>query len=225
MTFTFRGFIPTFISLCVFACVSCNSLHGSIELRKTCKDSANADDAYLVNHSKTKRYRFTVKKEVISSDRQLSISFQYYLLEPGEEIALGCIEELIKERKSQGIRYRVDSVVVSENEVQIVTTDSNFLKEAFATQFFYKGEIFMWRDVLQVATEKRQQLADFVKERQMKFVIPKGALASGINVVGPKIGDSVQVLSTREEAFERVLRKNRFTVTGESHIKDAPQER
>ena len=69
------------IGIIVF-CSCGNKLNGRIETR-------DGGDYYLVNHSKNKIYKFTVRKTVVKNDSTTNYYSEFYTLNPGEEKYLG----------------------------------------------------------------------------------------------------------------------------------------
>lgn len=81
-TITPKGISKITILALVVLCSSCSELEGKIEKR-------NSNKLYLVNNSKTKEFRFTVKKTKITNDSIFEYSTSQSQLAPGDELYLG----------------------------------------------------------------------------------------------------------------------------------------
>jgi len=70
----------------------CSNIDGSVEKRDSgCNEvDATSKKVFLVNNSTSKTYQFTVKKIEIKNDINKSYSTDLHILEPGDEIFLGC---------------------------------------------------------------------------------------------------------------------------------------
>jgi hypothetical protein len=82
--------IGIFITLTIYSCD--NKLDGKIETREQ-------DKIYLVNTSKTKLFKFTVKATKVTNDSTYDYSTDVIELPPGDEKYLGARKETVIEQK------------------------------------------------------------------------------------------------------------------------------
>ena len=72
--------------------VGCTNIDGFVEKRDSGCNELDADSkkVFLVNNSSSRTYQFTVKRIEIKNDTNKSYSTDIHILEPGDEIFLGC---------------------------------------------------------------------------------------------------------------------------------------
>ncbi len=143
--------------------MACNSsVSGKIENRDGyCKAKNNSKNIYLVNTSKNKPFSYTVRKTTIIGD---SITgYQTFAIEllPGDEINLGCSEEVVTNRyKEIPLVVKVDKVFYlmpypnSTKRKYYCFKDSSLLKYDFSYSFTDGTEIFSKIEMNKYAIEE-----------------------------------------------------------------------
>ncbi len=215
-------FQTTSYLMIILACglFSCSSFEGSIEERDHgCENELpNSKKVFLVNESPTKKYKFTVKSTETANDTFKAYSTQFFTLEAGDEIFLGCNEKL--GTKAFGIKkipVRIDTTMFLDNHTILCTLDTSILKSNLPLEFIYNENIIPLEDVNKAAYESQVSLSDYVVKAGMFVCIPR----KNIDHATGKTKEMVLVVINDFSApLPRTHYKTEFTITGQVQINE-----
>lgn len=193
----------TVFTLLVF-CISCNQLDGAIEHRI-------GNKLYLVNKSKTKEFRFTVKVTKIINDTLVEYSTRQNQLAPGDELYLGN-ENGISEKQYPTI------------EKKILKT---YLFKVLNDKFYYKDKKGDWYEQTKFDPNKTYETVGVLPDLRPDL-IDKEDLSSYILLLKDTVIDSkvykyhyiIENVKDSLHPFPQIRYKYIYAVTGQVEIKN-----
>jgi hypothetical protein len=177
--------------LSIFYCSCKSSINAKIEMReRMCDNISDANSVYIVNTSKTRKLKFTVRETEIINDTTKNYSTSHIELEPGDEKYLGCDKKYGSENyKEFGLVIIIDTIIyakasgtTSERKFYC-TRDTSILNYMFDHVFIFKSDIVDTSEVAKYALEERKMtLKELLPETKLFIGIPEGSLVINENL-------------------------------------------
>lgn len=158
---------------------SCKSFNGSIEKRDLGCDSTIVDSKkiFLVNKSSDKKFKFTIKATKTTNEKANDYSTEFLVLEPGEEIFLGCDgkKEFLSFPKKK-IPVQIDSILDVNNKSAILCTyNDTILKYNFDWHFVYDNKEFTMTDLKEGALKSAMTISEYLRKGKILIEIPENS--------------------------------------------------
>lgn len=214
-----KGICKITILALVVLCSSCSELEGKIEKR-------NSNKLYLVNNSKTKEFRFTVKKTKITNDSIFEYSTSQSQLAPGDELYLGNENE-VSEKQYPTIEKKMLKTyeIVGEDYFEETKTINGIR--------YYKDDNGEWHPIPKFDPNKPYKSVDELPDLNNKgkkitvsfddegLPIPPSRLKDTIlNGIKYKYYYTIENVKDSLHPFPQIHYKYIFTVTGQVEIKN-----